>query len=348
MTDTIVHLDKEQTRIQRRKLLANDVYVLFCDHLRQLNKEGQTALSQVEVFLSATNFVHLLMSLPDIWKGIDDELDDLEEEAEGENDAMIISVVALFIIRARGRHPTLFDYYYKCIISHVFVRWARHPLYRPMMQAAERKAQVRWMQGRKCGLLTCELEEIERDEEGDEAVKELFRYFVGMAGGGGKSTIKENLLILNKYNSDHGNRYKSYIDALYEMLREETTGEGTKVQTAPRGPRKQSLFTDKKARNEEKQRFMRYLSDHKMSGRKLTCEKNDTLNDVVTCFVIKWQDKGLTAREPSGGAIFRFLTEECDLQSEVTGQSYSNKIKERLREKNYTAETWKKVNPYFL
>ena len=131
-------------------------------------------------------------------------------------------------------------------------------------------------------------------------------------------------------------------------IKDKQAEENPNGRTSQRGPRKQSLFTDKKVRNEEKQRFMRYLNDHKMSNRRLTCEKNDTLNDVVTCFVIKWQDKGLTAKSPSGGAIFRFLTEECDLQSEVTGQSYSNKIKERLREKNYTAETWKKVNPYFL
>ena len=104
---------------------------------------------------------------------------------------------------------------------------------------------------------------------------------------------------------------------------------------------------NKKARNEEKQRFMRYLNDHNMSSRKLTCKKNDTLNDVVTCFVIKWQDEGLTAESPSGGAIFRFLTDECNLQSDVTEQSYSNEIKERLRNENYSVETMKKVNSVF-
>lgn len=130
--------------------------------------------------------------------------------------------------------------------------------------------------------------------------------------------------------------------------------EENNVKYVQRGPRKQSLFTNnkpnednKKARNEEKQRFMRYLNDHNMSSRKLTCKKNDTLNDVVTCFVIKWQDEGLTAESPSGGAIFRFLTDECNLQSDVTEQSYSNEIKERLRNKNYTVETMKKVNSVF-
>ena len=66
MKETIVHLDKGQTRQLRRKLLANDVYALFSDHLKQLCKDGQTNLSQVELFLSAENFASLLFSLPNI------------------------------------------------------------------------------------------------------------------------------------------------------------------------------------------------------------------------------------------------------------------------------------------
>ena len=83
MKKTIVHLDKEQTRQHRRRLLANDVYVLFHDNLEQLHKYGMTALSKVEVFVSAENFAKLLLSLPNIEVGIDDELDDLEKEAKG-------------------------------------------------------------------------------------------------------------------------------------------------------------------------------------------------------------------------------------------------------------------------
>lgn len=221
MTDTIVHLDKEQIRIQRRKLLANDIYVLFCDHLKQLHKEGKTALSQVEVFLSARNFAHLLMSLPNIKEGIDDELDDLDEDAEGENDAMIISMVATAIMYAAGSRHAAFDY--KSAIIHIYTRWNDHPLSTPMLQAAARKEEARWMEGKKTDLLTCELKEIERNEEGDEAVNELFQYFVGMSANVGESTIKENLLILNKYNNEHGGKYQVYIDALYETLRIKTT-----------------------------------------------------------------------------------------------------------------------------
>ena len=221
MTDTIVHLDKEQTRQQRRKLLANDVYVLFCDHLKQLRKDGRTELSPTEVFLSAMNFASLLMSLPNIKDGIDDELDDLEEDAEGENDAMIISMVATAIMCAvKNRYPN-FDY--KFAIIHIYTRWDNHPLSTPMLYAAARKEGTQWMEGKKTDLLTCELREIENNKEGEDAVRELFQYFVSMSEKVGEITIEKNLLVLNMYNSEHGYKYQPYINALYDKLGIKTT-----------------------------------------------------------------------------------------------------------------------------
>lgn len=121
-----------------------------------------------------------------------------------------------------------------------------------------------------------------------------------------------------------------------------------------RGQQKQFLFIDEKptvenvqVRNVEKQRFMRYLSEHNLGGRKLTCVKTDTLNAVIVCFLEKWREKGYTAEHPSGGAVFRFLTEDCGIKSEVTEQSYSNEIRERMREKNHEYETMSKVEKYF-
>ena len=144
MKDTIVHLNNEQTREQHRELLANDVYVLFNEHLEQLHKDGLTALSPVEVFLSAKRFAELLLSLPNIKKGIDDELDDLEKEAKGKNDAMIISVLAVGIIVAQ--RGSLRASVWQFVGIHIFTRWDEHPLLGPMLQAAARKEEARKMQ----------------------------------------------------------------------------------------------------------------------------------------------------------------------------------------------------------
>lgn len=82
--------------------------------------------------------------------------------------------------------------------------------------AVARKEKTWWMKGKKTDLLTCELREIENNKEGEDAVRELFQYFVVMSENLSKDAIKEILYILNKYNSDHDNKYKPYIDALYE------------------------------------------------------------------------------------------------------------------------------------
>ena len=65
----IVHLDKEQTRLFRRKLLADNsdiVFVLFHDTLKQLHKEGETQLSAVEAFLSARQLAKTLLSMNEV------------------------------------------------------------------------------------------------------------------------------------------------------------------------------------------------------------------------------------------------------------------------------------------
>ena len=138
-------------------------------------------------------------------------------------------------------------------------------------------------------------------------------------------------------------------------IKNKTTEETPNGRAAQRGPKKQYLFTmdgdptveNTQVREREKERFLRYLREHKLMSRSLTCNKKDTLNDVVTCFIIEWQGRGMIADEPSGGAIFRFLRDECHLKSDVEGQSYSNEIKERLQDKDYTIEKLKMVREYF-
>lgn len=130
--------------------------------------------------------------------------------------------------------------------------------------------------------------------------------------------------------------------------------EKPKQQNTSSGARKQFLFIDGRAteenvgvKNLEKERFLGYLSEHKMSGRRLVTEKNDGLNKAVVCFLMMWCEKGLTAKQPSGGAVFRFLTEDCGLKTDVTEASYSNKIKEWMRGNDYDVTTYQDVRTFF-
>lgn len=130
--------------------------------------------------------------------------------------------------------------------------------------------------------------------------------------------------------------------------------EKPKQQNTSPGARKQFLFIDGRTteenvgvKNLEKERFLGYLSEHKMSGRRLVTEKKDGLNKAVVCFLKLWRENGLTAKLPSGGAVFRFLTEDCGLKTDVTEASYSNKIKEWMRGNDYDVTTYQGVKTFF-
>ena len=81
------------------------------------------------------------------------------------------------------------------------------------------------------------------------------------------------------------------------------------------GRMRRESIENEAVRNREKARFLEYLKQHKMGKRKIFCNQSDLLNQVTVCFVIRWKEMGLTAPNPSGRAVFRFLREECGLQS---------------------------------
>lgn len=212
----IIHLNDEMKRTMRRQLLSDDVYVLYHNYLKELHEHGFTGLSQAEIYLSALQFVSLLQSLPNVEEGLDEELEDLENVAEGENDAMIISMLATVIIYAiRKRNPS-FDY--KSVICHIYEKWGDHPLFYSILTAGAQKEEKLWMEKRKIDLLTCELKDIEPNNEDDQSVKELFDYIIHFCNNVDGNTIKEILFVLLMFNTDHGGKYTSYVKSIYDKL----------------------------------------------------------------------------------------------------------------------------------
>lgn len=213
----IVHLDKEQTRQMRRKLLASDsdiVFVLFHDTLKQLQSEGKTQLSAVEAFLSARRFAQTLLSMGEVMERLEDELDDLEDDAEGENDAMIIGIVACAIIKAYAKAHAL----PACdeVVMAILMRWNDHPLFFPMLQGAARKEERRFAEDKRNNLLRYELEQAA--VEGEVSVREMVAYAKEMDA----ESIKGFLFMLGKANVDHGNMYDSEYNDLYDVYLKKT------------------------------------------------------------------------------------------------------------------------------
>lgn len=217
----IVRLQKDAIKQERRRLLGDTVYVIFHDVLKMWQKEGKTTLSPVELFLSARAFSKMLMELPDVMEGIDDEMDDLEDEAGDGNDAMLIMMLASAILHAVGTHRIGFET--KPVIMAVYTRWGDHPLFLPFMDEGAKKEQARWAEGRRTCLLTYELEEIERDGEGEEAVRQMIKILFTSGYSLSKDTIKEIILSINKYSIEHGHIFENAIHDLYKEFGNQNT-----------------------------------------------------------------------------------------------------------------------------
>lgn len=216
MTEFIVRLEKEQIRQERRKLLSDDVYVLAHDVLKQAHKDGLTSLTQVELYLSGKHLAKVLLSLPNVEEGIEDELEELE--AENKNEAVIVGMTAAAIIHANGirsnRDVTP-------IILPIFQRWGGHRLCIPTLEAMQIKEEKRWMEGKRINPLSCTLEET--TSEGEEEVEDLLRFLLQNSDTWETATFKDHLMVLYKYNAEHNNKYQYYIDVLEEKLRARTS-----------------------------------------------------------------------------------------------------------------------------
>lgn len=213
-------LDAQSLKRERRKLLADDVYVLLIDALKQMHNNGHTDLSHVEIFLEAREFARTVISLPAPLEGLEDELDDLYDEACGENDAMLICATASIILMAYSKsHPGTELHN---VARQIIVRCYEHPLFSILVDAGACKERKMWMEGKRMQLMEYEIREMEMEEDNCRKVQEFFEYFVEMSEGVDAESIKEQLLVLNKYNIDHHHRYDEQIGKIYQKLGEKT------------------------------------------------------------------------------------------------------------------------------
>lgn len=212
----IVRLDKKQQREAQHKLLADVVYIICQDALKGVKRDGKTELEPVEVFLSAKEFCDTVLALPDIDEGIGYEIDDLEEEAEGGNDALLVLVVATLQLQAMSKRHVGIDF--KKIILRIFEHLDGKELLWTLIEQMTDKEEKRWIEGKRTDLLNYELQEIELEGGGSEEIKKLFEVFVGYADKMGETTIKEMVLFLERYNIDHNHAYDKELIALFEKL----------------------------------------------------------------------------------------------------------------------------------
>ncbi len=212
----IVRLNKEQQKLARRQALKDIVYILCQDALKQMQIDGNTELSPIEVFVSARNFCETVLALPDIEEGLAYEIEDLEEEAEGGNDAMLIMSVAATQMQAMSNRRVGIDF--RSIIYRIFEHLDDNKLFPSLIMQMTDKEDARWLEGKKTDLLNYELKEIELEGGGSEEVKRLFEDFINYGDKIDVDSIKGNLIILNRYNIEHNHVYDNEILSLYDKL----------------------------------------------------------------------------------------------------------------------------------
>ena len=210
----IVRLGKEQQAVARRQLLSDVVWVICNDTLRKWQHEGKTTLAPVEVFTTAHQLCDVISGLSDIDEGIDYELDDLEDEVEGKNDAMLIAVLAALQMQALSKRRISEGL--RKAIMHIFERYGDHVLFLPLIEQWAQKEEKRWLEGKKTNLLDYELQQIILDDGGSEEIRQLFADMVDCSDKMDKETIKGNLLFLNRYNIDHNHIYDKEVIALFD------------------------------------------------------------------------------------------------------------------------------------
>ena len=214
----IVRLDKRQQPAARHQLLTNMVWVISNGALRHLQHEGKTNLAPVEVFLSARQFCDTILGLSDIDEGIDYEMDDLEDEAEGDNDAMLVMMVATALLQAQSKRQGGTDY--RKIILHIYERWNDHELFLPLLGLfADKEATL--LESRRIDLYTYELTSLGKDvppEDGYMIVASIVDAALGLSVEGMQHV--EN--ILSELNDKFGHRYQAELDRLREARKKKS------------------------------------------------------------------------------------------------------------------------------
>ena len=212
----IIHLEKEQLKQARRDLLRDDVYIIFVDALRQYHQEGYTMLAPAELYLSAKSFVGDVLQLPDIIEGIADEMDDILDEADNKEEAMLIMMVATGVFCAVGKKYKGVDA--DAVIRIIYDRWVDHPLFLPMLDICAKKEQEKWLKGKKTNLLTCELESMKTDGTTEAEAKDFLHPFLQQVCAYPHETIERVLNPLRDLNEMHSGMFDEEVNMLKRKL----------------------------------------------------------------------------------------------------------------------------------
>ena len=121
----------------------------------------------------------------------------------------------------------------------------------------------------------------------------------------------------------------------------------------PRGRRIQYLFMDEydhedtKRTKQEAARVKQYVADHHWGQMRLDSKSTNRLNLMVACFWYYWHDRNWVPDIPQGAAIYRFVTEQCNLPCEVHPRAFMSAITRLINDHRKDPETYANLRTYF-
>lgn len=216
----ITHLSKDEITFIRRQLLTDIVYVITHDAIKTMCSE-HTKLSPVDIYLSAQNFAKTISQLSDVDEGLEDEMDDLYHEAANDTEAMFILVLTAIMLEAVDKkNPT--QQTHDTIIK-IFQRCQDNPMYMNLLEQFAHKEEKRFAAGKITDLMTYELADIKRNEEGAEAIRTIISGILANVDKTDPETIKSTIILLAKFNIDNNHVIEKELNDLYDKLGYKTT-----------------------------------------------------------------------------------------------------------------------------
>lgn len=137
------------------------------------------------------------------------------------------------------------------------------------------------------------------------------------------------------------------IKSLKARIKElEANQEPTESQGAGR-PR-QMLFESSEIEDEQKEKVLALLKEHKLAERYVNCTKDNPLNQYLESIYWRWQEIGIVREDtvlPT--AFYHFLHDKCKLKFEITQKSFTNFMGKILCHKERYPEIWMLVREFF-
>lgn len=112
-------------------------------------------------------------------------------------------------------------------------------------------------------------------------------------------------------------------------------------------PRLKQLFDDPQRTAEESNRFLNFLSDHKISSRLIDSSQDNPILKAVVCFCVKWRNLRYIESKYSPSAVLRFLTDTCSLKTDrVADRAIANALGVMIKN-GYDKVMYEDVCDYF-